>query len=109
MKAKLLIAILFISIFAFSQKIEDHWIKFSYTRLPYKPLDKQIKSYQSKVISWEDGAASNMQKQYDTELEAYRVNYKLAQDQFKKEMTEYNRKTRLETGRVCVRRVVILT
>ena len=95
---KTLISILIsISFFTgFTQKVKDHWVTFDYERLPLKPLDKGIKSYQSSIISWEDEAAAQMQQQYEAELEAYRENYKLAQEQYKKELEEYNRKTRLE-------------
>lgn len=96
MKNYILITLLALSLFGFSQKVDDHWIKFDYVQLPMKPLDKGIKSYDSKVISWEDEAAVELQKEYEAELEAYRENYKLAQDQYQKELKEYNEKSRLE-------------
>ena len=96
MKLKLFILTLFISTLSFSQKIDDHWVQFDYIRTPLKPLDKSIKNYQSKIISWEDKAALEMQVQYESELEVYRESYKIAQEQYKKEQAEYNRKTRLE-------------
>jgi len=80
----------------FSQKIDDHWVKFDYIRLPLKPLDRSVKTYQSKIISWEDKAALEMQAQYEAELEVYRESYNTAQAQYKKELEEYNKKTRLE-------------
>ena len=96
MKKTIPILLIILTNLAFSQKVKDHRISFDYVRLPLKPLDKQIQSYQSKIISWEEEAAVEMQKRYELELATYRDNYKIAQDQYKKELAEYNRKTRLE-------------
>ncbi len=97
MRNKLILILASMFVFATqAQKVDDRWVKFEYIRLPLKPLDPGIKSYQSKVISWEDQAAESMHAQYEKDLEDYRKNYKLAQDQYQKELEEYNSKSRLE-------------
>lgn len=96
MKNIVFILLLSLTNYSISQKIDDHWVKFDYTRLPLKPLDKSVKNYQSTIISWEDKAALEMQVQYEAELNVYRESYKTAQTQYKKELEDYNRKTRLE-------------
>lgn len=79
-----------------AQKTKDHWITFNYNKLPLEPLDKQVASYQSTILSWEEGKAVEQEALYEQELAAYRENYSIAQDRYKKEMDEYNKKTRLE-------------
>lgn len=96
MKKIITICLIIFGFTSFAQKIKDHWVKFDYIRLPYKPLDKRIKSYTSSLISWETAQASVMQEQFEKELQVYRENYKIAHDKYKKELEEYNRKTRLE-------------
>ena len=98
MKKLSFILLTFVFIFSsvFAQKANDHRVRFDYPRLPLKPLDKSIKNYQVTLLSWEDEAAVSQQAQYEAELEVYRENYKIAKEQYKKELAEYNRKTRLE-------------
>ena len=94
MKKNILLILFLLPSLIYAQKVEDHRVAFDYVKLPLKPLDKQIKSYQSKVLSWEDEAAVELQKQYELELETYRENYKIAQEQYKKELEEYNKKNK---------------
>jgi hypothetical protein len=104
----LAVASLFISLNTMkAQDIDYNATTFQYFQLPKKPVDKSIKTYESKVVlkymedinsakgSYQD-QVKKADEDYQKAMENYYVQQKLADDQYNKELEIYNKKSLAE-------------